>query len=126
MPAVSERGVTMDRTIEARILARWSDDPLESPLTVDVRLHAQRRRIVGHWPLFGAVGLGTPACRPFVLEAGGRLDFGEGRAGPERFWQTDMREREIAVGASFRMVWSGGDAGSYVIEKIAVLGSKAG
>jgi hypothetical protein len=116
----------MDRTVEARVLARWSDDPLESPLTVDVRLHAERRRIVGHWPLFGAVCIGTPSCRPFVLEADGRLDFGEGRPGHERFWQTDLRECEIAVGASFRVVWNGGDTGSYVIEKVAVLGSKSG
>ncbi len=109
----------------ARILARWADDPLESPLTLDARLDATGRRIMGRWTLLGAAGLGTPRCRPFTLDAVGTMDFGEGRTDGDRYWRCDIRQRDIALGSMFEVIWSGGERGVYRIEKIAEPGSRS-
>jgi hypothetical protein len=116
--------VTQTETLDVRILAAWIDDPLQSPITVDVRIAAETHRIVGRWSMFGATAIGTDACRPFVLTRDGRMDFGEGRRAPDRYWRTDLLEREIVVGQRFAVEWSGGDSGTFVIEKVARLGSK--
>ena len=108
-----------------RIFARWVDDPFESPITLDARLSATHR-VVGQWALFGAAGLRTPHCRPFSLDAEGCMDFGEGRVEGDRFWRTDIRSREITLGATFIITWSGGESGVYRIEKIYEPGSKTG
>lgn len=106
-----------------RIFARWIDDPLESPITLDAQLNAAHR-IIGHWLLFGATGLRTPQSRPFTLDVDGCMDFGEGRAASDRCWQTDIRARELTIGATFSVTWSGGESGMYRIEKIYEPGSK--
>lgn len=106
-----------------RLFARWTDDPLESPITLDARL-TPARRVMGSWTLFGMTGV-SPNCRPFLLDANGRMDFGEGRDEAERFWRTDIRDREIALGKTFNVIWSGGDTGVYRIEKIYEPGSKS-
>lgn len=111
--------------MNCRIFARWVDDPLETPVTLDAAL-GLTRRIAGDWILFGATGLHTPQCLPFTLDAEGRMDFGAGRAEADRFWRTDIRTREIALGAKFDVTWSGGDSGVYRIEKIYVPGRKTG
>ena len=111
--------------MNVRLLARWDDDPLESPITLDAPLDATRRRIAGRWDLLGATSLGLPHCRPFVLNSDGRMDFGEGRADGDRFWRCDIREQDITVGSLFRVTWSGGESGVYRIDKIARPGSKA-
>ncbi len=112
--------------MNVRILARWEDDPLESPITLDAILDPATRRIVGRWKLFGCAGLGTSRVRPFVLEADGRMDFGEGRADEDRYWRADIRARDITLGATFEVIWCGGERGRYRIEKIAEPGSKTG
>ncbi len=109
---------------EARIVASWRDDPLESPVTIDARVDARDHRIAGKWTIHGATFLDSPRCRPFVLDAAGVMDFGEGRADDERYWRTDLRQRDIRIGAEFRIVWPGGDEGVYVIDRIARLGAK--
>jgi hypothetical protein len=110
--------------MNVRVVARWDDDPLVSPITLDARLGA--KRVAGAAPIFGATGLGAEECRPFVLDAEGVMDFGAGRPAADRFWRTDFRERDIAVGGTFEVRWSGGETGVYTIEKVAVLGSKGG
>ncbi len=110
--------------MNARIFARWEDDPLESPITLDAPLDGLPPRIRGGWVLFGATGLGGPAVRAFALDADGRMDFGAGRADADRFWRTDIRAQPIVLGGVFDVVWSGGERGVYRIEKIARPGSK--
>ncbi len=110
--------------VDMRILAHWSDDPAESPITLDARIDPGTNRIAGKWTVFGAVSAGAPQCRPFALDASGLMDFGAGRDERERFWRTDIRLGAIAVGAAFKVTWPGGDVGGYVIEKVARLGSK--
>ena len=110
--------------MNVRIFARWTDDPFESPITLDAKL-TPARRIQGNWALFGATGI-APRCRPFILDAAGAIDFGEGRDAAERFWRTDIRAREINLGETFAVTWSGGDTGVYRIEKIYEPGSKSG
>jgi hypothetical protein len=112
--------------MNVRILARWEDDPLESPITLDARLDESGRRIAGASVLLGATALGLPQCRPFALDGDGRMDFGEGRADEDRYWRTDIRSREISLGGTFAVIWSGGERGVYRIEKIARMGSKSG
>ena len=51
-------------------------------------------------------------------------DFGEGRGEADRHWRTDLRERPIVLGATFGVIWSGGERGVYRVEKIARPGSK--
>ncbi len=112
--------------IDVRILAHWIDDPTESPISIDARVNAPAKRIIGKWTIFGATCMDTRQCRPFALDADGAMDFGAGRGENERYWRTDVRLCEIAVGATFKVVWTGGDEGSYVIDKVARLGSKGG
>jgi hypothetical protein len=112
--------------MNVRILARWDDDPLESPITLDARLDNRGGKIAGRSVLLGATGLGTPRCRPFALDADGRMDFGEGRVDEDRIWRTDIRDRDIGLGETFTVRWSGGETGVYRIEKIAEPGSKSG
>ena len=108
-----------------RIFARWVDDPLASPITLDAQLNASRK-IVGGWLLFGATGARTLYGRPFTLDGKGRMDFGEGRADADRFWTSDIRTREIIVGGTFTVTWSGGESGVYRIAKVYAPGSKTG
>ena len=111
--------------VEVRILAHWIDDPTESPVTLDARIDARSRRLLGRWTIFGAVCIDAENCRPFALDAHGVMDFGAARA-DERYWRTDIRGKEIAVGATFAIIWPGGDSGVYKIEKVARLGAKSG
>ena len=106
--------------MDVRILAVWEDDLTESPLTIDLRLDAER--VAGRWSLFGAVDLDGPSCAPFVLRADGRIDFGG--AFPDRRWRTDLRERPVRVGAQFTLRWNEQDSAIYRIDKVAMLGSK--
>jgi len=110
--------------MNVRILARWIDDPLESPITLDARLDASGKRISGRWTLLGATDIGTPQCKPFALNGDGVMDFGAGRDADDRHWRCDIRARDIALGAEFEVVWSGGERGVYRIEKIAEPGSR--
>ena len=106
-----------------RIFARWVDDPLESPITLDAQIGVDGR-IVGHWILFGATGLIARNNRPFTLDADGQIDFGESSGLQDRYWRTDIRSRPIALGEKFSVTWSGGESGDYRIEKIYKPGSK--
>lgn len=112
--------------MNVRVFARWEDDPLEATITLDAKLDASTRRIAGRWILFGAIGIGTADCRPFALDGEGRMDFGAGWGVADRIWRTDIRERELSLGALFEVMWSGGERGLYRIEKISTPGSKRG
>jgi len=110
--------------MNVRILARWIDDPTESPITLDAELDADRR-IRGKWTIFGATDIDTDLAKPFALDRGGRMDFGAGRAEADRVWRADVRTKAIEVGARFSVTWSGGERGEYRIEKVSVPGGKA-
>ena len=109
--------------MNVRILARWVDDPTESPITLDATLD-ERKRLSGKWTVFGATDIDTARARPFALDREGRMDFGAGRAEGDRVWRTDVRAASIEVGAAFTVTWSGGERGVYRIEKVSVLGTK--
>lgn len=103
----------------ARLIARWVDDPTESPLAVD--LHLAEGRVTGPSLAFGCIDW-EGARRPFVLDASGLIDFG---AEPDRHWRTDLRDATMRVGETFRIHWRDGDEGLYRIVKIAAPGSKS-
>ena len=106
-----------------RVLAIWEDDPTESPLTIDLRVNAVTKRILGRWSVFGAVDLAGPQCAPFILQADGVIDFGVGKL-DDRRWRTDLRDCNITVGTRFSLRWNEQDSAIYRIEKVAALGSK--
>ena len=110
-------------TSQVRVLAIWEDDPTECPLTVDVRIDFESRRVVGRWSLFGAVDVSGPACAPFVLQPDGAITFGVDDP-HRRAWRTDLRDCAIRVGEHFTLYWNEQDFAVYRIEKVAVLGSK--
>jgi hypothetical protein len=115
-----------DAAINVRILAHWTDDPTESPLTIDASLDVSSKRIAGKWTIFGATCMDTAQSRPFALDNTGVIDFGAYCTTDERIWRTNLRTCEIAVGATFVVTWAGGDQGVYAIDKVARLGSKSG
>jgi len=101
----------------ARVIARWVDDPTESPLAVDLLI--ENGRVAGPSLAFGCIDW-EGARRPFTLDEAGVMDFG---AQGER-WRTGLREADMRVNATFRIFWSEGDEGLYRIVKIARPGSK--
>ncbi len=102
----------------ARVIARWVDDTLESPLAVDVLI--ADGRIAGPSLAFGCIDW-EGAQRPFTLDEGGTISFGPD--GGES-WRTDLRAAEMKVGTIFQIDWGQGDLGRYKIVKIAVPGAK--
>jgi hypothetical protein len=106
-----------------RVIARWIDDPTESPVIIDLLVEVASLRVVGPSAAFGCVDLDGPNQRAFVLDASGRMDFGP--AVSDRYWQTDLVATRIAHGETFQIFWRDGDSGSYKIVKIATPGSKA-
>ena len=100
-----------------RVIARWVDDTLESPLAVDVAI--EDRRIIGPSLAFGCIDY-DGVRRPFTLDEAGVIAFGPGG----EVWRTDLRELEMRVGAAFRIIWEHGDEGVYRIVKIAAPGGK--
>jgi hypothetical protein len=101
----------------SRVIARWADDTLESPLAVDVAI--EDRRIVGPSLAFGCIDY-DGARRPFTLDEAGVIAFGPGA----EVWRTELRDTDIRVGVTFRIFWGQGDEGVYKIVKIATPGSK--
>ena len=101
----------------ARVIARWVDDSLESPFAVDVAIEGGQ--VTGPSLAFGCIDY-DGVRRPFVLEESGRIDFGTGV-----FWNCDLRQVVMRVGATFRIDFGQGDEGIYKIMKIAMPGSKA-
>jgi hypothetical protein len=101
----------------ARVIARWVDDTLESPLAVDVLI--EERRITGPSLAFGCIDY-DGARRPFTMDEAGSIEFG---AGGET-WRTELRDVEMRVGVTFRIFWGQGDEGVYKIVKIATPGAK--
>jgi hypothetical protein len=108
--------------LDVRVLALWRDDRTECPLTLDLRIDAESRRVISHWETFGACDLSGGQCRPFVLRRDGALDFGVGAA---EAWRTDLRSVVIKVGERFTMHWNERDFGVYEIVKVASLGAKS-
>ena len=100
-----------------RVIARWVDDSLTSPLAVD--LVVEEARVVGPSLAFGCVDY-DGARRPFTLDEAGRIAF---ESGP--FWTCDLRHVEMRVGTTFCIQFGQGDEGIYKIVKLAALGSKA-
>ena len=107
-----------------RVFATWIDDPTECVLTIDLAKDPQTHAALGHWDVMGAVDLASQARRPFVLSADGKMDFGSQTPDAERFWHTDLRKHPLIAGQKFQIEWPHNDIGHYVIEKVAVLGSK--
>lgn len=102
----------------ARVIARWVDDPTESPLAVDVVI--EDRRITGPSLAFGCIDW-EGARRPFTLDEDGVIAFGEGG----ETWRTEIRGAEMRVGVTFRIDWEQGDEGVYRIVKIAFPGTRS-
>jgi hypothetical protein len=107
--------------LDVRVLALWRDDRTECPLTLDLRIDAESRRVISHWETFGACDLMGDKCRPFVLRRDGALDFGAVAA---EAWLTDVRNVVIKVGERFTVHWNERDSGLYEIVKVASLGVK--
>ena len=103
----------------ARVIARWVDDPRESPLAIDVSI--LDGRVIGPSLAFGCIDW-EGASRPFTLDETGRVHFGPG-GGDD--WRTDLRESDMRVGTFFRIFWGQGDKGLYKIVKIAVPGGRS-
>ena len=101
----------------ARVIARWVDDSLESPLQVDLLIEDDC--VIGPSLAFGCIDP-EGRRRPFVLDETGRIDFGNGL-----FWTCNLRESVMRVGTIFQIDFGQGDTGAYRIVKIAVPGSKA-
>ena len=100
-----------------RVIARWVDDSLESPLAVDLVI--EEGRVLGPSLAFGCIDY-DGACRPFTLDEAGRIAF-EGGA----YWICNLRDVDMRVGTTFRIHFGQGDEGIYKIVKIAAPGSKA-
>lgn len=100
----------------ARVIARWVDDSLESPLQVDLMI--ENERVMGPGLAFGCIDP-EGRRRPFVLDENGRMDFGN-----RIVWNCALRESIMRVGTTFQIDFGQGDEGTYRIVKIAVLGSK--
>jgi hypothetical protein len=100
-----------------RVIARWVDDSLESPLAVDLVIEGGR--VVGPSLAFGCIDY-DGARRPFTLDESGRIAFENGA-----FWTCHLRQTDMRVGAEFSIQFGQGDEGIYKIVKIAVPGSKA-
>jgi len=65
-----------------RVIARWVDDSLESPLAVDLVI--EEGRVVGPSLAFGCIDY-DGSRRPFTLDESGRIDFGGGVFFAQRF-----------------------------------------
>lgn len=100
-----------------RLIARWVDDPRESPLAVDLVI--ENGRVTGPSLAFGCISYDGPR-RPFTLDETGALAFGDGAV-----WRSNLRGAEMRVGATFQIDWGQGDFGLYRIVKLAELGAKA-
>ena len=100
-----------------RVIARWVDDSLESPLAVDLVI--EEGRVVGPSLAFGCIDY-DGSRRPFTLDESGRIAFENGA-----FWTCYLRQTDMRVGAEFPIQFGQGDEGIYKIVKIAVPGSKA-
>jgi len=111
----------MTQARDVRLKALWRDDPLQAPMTLDLRIDAASGAVASRWDLFGAFDLDGEACRPFVLRRDGSLDFG---AQARAQWKTDLRGVAVKIGARFRVHWNEADSGEYEIVKIAALGAK--
>lgn len=99
-----------------RVIARWVDDSLESPLAIDLVI--EEARVVGPSLAFGCIDY-DGARRPFTIDETGRIVFEGGS-----FWRCDLRETEMRVGTTFRIDFGEGDEGLYRIVKIAIPGSR--
>ncbi|MDB5648831.1 MAG: hypothetical protein JWL62_351 [Hyphomicrobiales bacterium] len=106
-----------------RVIARWIDDPTESPLVVDLLVDTTTLAVAGPSAAFGCIDLEGPNQRAFVLDSAGRVDLGPDAT--DRYWNTDLRSTRIAHGEFFNMFWRDGDSGAYKIVKVSTLGSKA-
>jgi len=100
-----------------RVIARWVDDSLESPLAVDLVI--EEGRVVGPSLAFGCINY-DGSRRPFTLDESGRIDFGGGI-----FWLSDLRLVMMRVGVTFQIHFGEGDEGLYKIVKISIPGSRA-
>jgi hypothetical protein len=108
--------------LDIRVIAQWRDDRTECPLTFDLRIDAESRRVISHWETFGACDLYGEKRRPFVLRRDGAIDFGAGAADA---WRTDVRDVVVKVGERFTVYWNERDCGLYEIVKVASLGAKS-
>jgi hypothetical protein len=100
-----------------RVIARWVDDSLESPLAIDLVI--EECRVVGPSLAFGCIDY-DGARRPFTMDETGRIDFGSGLV-----WFCNLRQTIMRVGSTFQINFGEGDEGVYKIVKMAMPGSRS-
>jgi hypothetical protein len=106
-----------------RISAELVDNKDDNPLSFDLLLD-DKGKASGDFYMYGLSGRpeNDGQCYPFALVGDGSMDFGaayEDEA--DRWWQTDLREKKIEMGAAFKVTSKEGDY-DYKIVKIETLG----
>ncbi|KQW79272.1 hypothetical protein ASC89_13350 [Devosia sp. Root413D1] len=81
-----------------RIVAICSEEP-DWPIVIDAQIVADR--IAPKTPFFGSWGKLGGEFSPFVLQPTGEMDFGSDYAETDRYFECNIRSREIAQGAMF-------------------------
>ena len=105
-----------------RVAAESVEDKDEYPLSFDLLLDGTSKA-TGDFYMYGLSGRpeNDGQCYPFALVADGSMDFGAAYENEEdRWWQTDLREKKIEMGAAFK-VTSKEIEYEYKIVKIDVL-----
>lgn len=100
-----------------RVIARWVDDSLESPLAIDLVI--EECRVIGPSLAFGCIDYDGER-RPFTMDEKGRIDFSGGV-----FWSCNLRQAIMRVGSTFHIHFGEGDEGVYKIVKLAIPGSRS-
>jgi hypothetical protein len=106
-----------------RIFAESVENKDDYPLSFDLLLDDQSKA-TGDFYMCGLSGRPEDdgQCYPFALVADGSMDFGAAYEDEkDRWWQTDLREKKIEMGAAFK-VTSNETEYDYTIVKIDELG----
>ena len=88
-----------------RIFAESVADKDDYPLSFDLLLDGASKA-AGDFYMYGLSGRpeNDGQCYPFALVADGSMDFGAFLENEEdRWWQTDLREKKIEIGAAFKV-----------------------
>jgi hypothetical protein len=107
-----------------RVFIEYLNDPEDGPMMFDVKMDPTGRKVLGSWPIFGCYGLygRSEEIYPVILRGDGVLDFGFSE--PNRFWRTDLRDRQLRA-SEYVVVWDHNqDEWAYHIRKVVVLGER--
>ncbi len=88
-----------------RVSAESVENKDDYPLSFDLLLD-DKGKVGGDFHMLGLSGRpeNDGQCYPFALVADGSMDFGAAYENEEdRWWQTDLREKKIEMGAAFKV-----------------------